>query len=176
VLRETDPQAGLTLWEVLLPEEVKRLPAELARSTPTWTTTALHPPGFGGGGLEWPQEGVIDQVRSLPVGEIATAGLSDRSLARAALTGVDQERPWLVEVCTRACSWLSPLRASVQVSTSHHGAGWRAHQHLLGKRPRPGCRNGATGGVILGSRRCRGTTWCSATTRCVARRLLLAGL
>jgi len=63
VLRETDPQAGLTLSEVLLPEEVKRLPAELARSTPTWTTTTLHPPGFGGGGLEWPQEGVIDQVQ-----------------------------------------------------------------------------------------------------------------
>jgi hypothetical protein len=63
VLRETDPQAGLTLWEVLLPEEVKRLPAELARSTPTWTTAALHPRGFGGGGLEWPQEGVIDQVQ-----------------------------------------------------------------------------------------------------------------
>jgi IS5 family transposase len=29
VLRETDPQA--TLWELLLPEEVKRLPAELAK-------------------------------------------------------------------------------------------------------------------------------------------------
>jgi IS5 family transposase len=30
VLRETDPQAGLTLWEALLPEQAKRLPAELA--------------------------------------------------------------------------------------------------------------------------------------------------
>src|SRR5919198_4931253 len=29
VLRETDPQA--TIWELLLPEEAKRLPAELAR-------------------------------------------------------------------------------------------------------------------------------------------------
>ena len=29
MLRETDPQT--TLWELLLPEEVKRLPAELAR-------------------------------------------------------------------------------------------------------------------------------------------------
>jgi transposase, IS5 family len=31
VLRETDPQAGLTLWEALLPEQVRRLPAELAK-------------------------------------------------------------------------------------------------------------------------------------------------
>jgi transposase, IS5 family len=30
VLRETDPQASLTLWEALLPEEARRLPAELA--------------------------------------------------------------------------------------------------------------------------------------------------
>jgi transposase, IS5 family len=30
VLRETDPQAGLTLWEALLPEQARRLPAELA--------------------------------------------------------------------------------------------------------------------------------------------------
>jgi IS5 family transposase len=29
VLRETDPQASLTLWEALLPEEARRLPAEL---------------------------------------------------------------------------------------------------------------------------------------------------
>jgi transposase, IS5 family len=29
VLRETDPQAGLTLWEALLPEQARRLPAEL---------------------------------------------------------------------------------------------------------------------------------------------------
>jgi IS5 family transposase len=29
VLRETDPQASLTLWEALLPEQAKRLPAEL---------------------------------------------------------------------------------------------------------------------------------------------------
>jgi hypothetical protein len=31
VLRETDPQASLTLWEALLPEQAKRLPAELAQ-------------------------------------------------------------------------------------------------------------------------------------------------
>jgi IS5 family transposase len=31
VLRETDPQAGLTLWEVLLPEAAKRLSAELVQ-------------------------------------------------------------------------------------------------------------------------------------------------
>jgi transposase, IS5 family len=31
VLRETDPQAGLTLWEALLPEQARRLPAELAK-------------------------------------------------------------------------------------------------------------------------------------------------
>jgi transposase, IS5 family len=31
VLRETDPQASLTLWETLLPEQAKRLPAELAQ-------------------------------------------------------------------------------------------------------------------------------------------------
>jgi transposase, IS5 family len=31
VLRETDPQASLTLWEALLPGEARRLPAELAR-------------------------------------------------------------------------------------------------------------------------------------------------
>jgi IS5 family transposase len=30
VLRETDPQASLTLWEALLPEEARQLPAELA--------------------------------------------------------------------------------------------------------------------------------------------------
>jgi IS5 family transposase len=30
VLRETDPQASLTLWEALLPEQARRLPAELA--------------------------------------------------------------------------------------------------------------------------------------------------
>jgi transposase, IS5 family len=30
VLRETDPQASLTLWEGLLPEEARQLPAELA--------------------------------------------------------------------------------------------------------------------------------------------------
>jgi hypothetical protein len=30
VLRETDPQASLTLWEALLPEQALRLPAELA--------------------------------------------------------------------------------------------------------------------------------------------------
>jgi transposase, IS5 family len=30
VLGETDPQAGLTLWEALLPEQARRLPAELA--------------------------------------------------------------------------------------------------------------------------------------------------
>ena len=30
MLRETDPQASLTLWEALLPEEARRLPAELA--------------------------------------------------------------------------------------------------------------------------------------------------
>jgi IS5 family transposase len=30
VLRKTDPQASLTLWEALLPEEARRLPAELA--------------------------------------------------------------------------------------------------------------------------------------------------
>jgi hypothetical protein len=29
VLRQTDPQAGLTLWEALLPEQARRLPAEL---------------------------------------------------------------------------------------------------------------------------------------------------
>jgi hypothetical protein len=29
VLRETDPQ--ITIWELLLPEEAKRLPAELVR-------------------------------------------------------------------------------------------------------------------------------------------------
>jgi IS5 family transposase len=29
VLRETDPQAGLTLWEALLPEQARQLPAEL---------------------------------------------------------------------------------------------------------------------------------------------------
>jgi IS5 family transposase len=29
VLRETDPQAGLSLWEALLPEQARRLPAEL---------------------------------------------------------------------------------------------------------------------------------------------------
>src|SRR5436190_4758530 len=48
---------------------------------------------------------------------MATAGLSGRSLATAALTGLDQVSPWLVEVWTRACSWLSPARASGQVST-----------------------------------------------------------
>jgi IS5 family transposase len=31
VLRETDPQASLTLWEALLPEQAKRLPGELAQ-------------------------------------------------------------------------------------------------------------------------------------------------
>ena len=31
MLRETDPQAGLTLWEALLPEQARRLPAELAK-------------------------------------------------------------------------------------------------------------------------------------------------
>jgi transposase, IS5 family len=31
VLRETDPQASLTLWEALLPEQARRLPAELAQ-------------------------------------------------------------------------------------------------------------------------------------------------
>jgi IS5 family transposase len=31
VLRGTDPQAGLTLWEALLPEQARRLPAELAK-------------------------------------------------------------------------------------------------------------------------------------------------
>jgi len=31
VLRETDPQASLTMWEALLPEQAKRLPAELAQ-------------------------------------------------------------------------------------------------------------------------------------------------
>ena len=30
MLRETDPQASLTLWEALLPEEARQLPAELA--------------------------------------------------------------------------------------------------------------------------------------------------
>jgi hypothetical protein len=30
VLRETDPQASRTLWEALLPEEARQLPAELA--------------------------------------------------------------------------------------------------------------------------------------------------
>jgi IS5 family transposase len=30
VLRESDPQASLTLWEALLPEQARRLPAELA--------------------------------------------------------------------------------------------------------------------------------------------------
>ena len=30
MLRETDPQASLTLWEALLSEEARRLPAELA--------------------------------------------------------------------------------------------------------------------------------------------------
>jgi len=30
VLRETDPQAGLSLWEALLPEQARQLPAELA--------------------------------------------------------------------------------------------------------------------------------------------------
>jgi IS5 family transposase len=30
VLRESDPQAGLTLWEALLPEQARRLPTELA--------------------------------------------------------------------------------------------------------------------------------------------------
>jgi hypothetical protein len=29
VLRETDPQASLSLWEALLPEEARRPPAEL---------------------------------------------------------------------------------------------------------------------------------------------------
>jgi hypothetical protein len=143
VLRETDPQAGLTLWEVLLPEEVKRLPAELARSTPTWTTTALHPRGFGGGGLEWPQEGVIDQVQ-------VAAGGRDRDgrvVGPVACYGggVDWGRPGEALVgggLHQGLLVVEPVAASVQVSTSHHGAGWRAHQHLLGKRPRPGCRNG----------------------------------
>jgi hypothetical protein len=91
VLRETDPQAGLTLWEVLLPEEVKRLPAELARSTPTWTTTALHPRGFGGGGLEWPQEG----VRTLVFAGCG-AGLDDPNLGalRRWLAGVFARSPY----------------------------------------------------------------------------------
>jgi len=31
VLRETDPQASLTLWEALLPEQARRLPAELVQ-------------------------------------------------------------------------------------------------------------------------------------------------
>jgi hypothetical protein len=31
VLRESDPQASLTLWEALLPEQARRLPAELAQ-------------------------------------------------------------------------------------------------------------------------------------------------
>jgi len=31
VLRETDPQAGLTLWEALLPEQARQLPVELAK-------------------------------------------------------------------------------------------------------------------------------------------------
>jgi IS5 family transposase len=31
VLRETDPQAGLSLWEALLPEPARQLPAELAQ-------------------------------------------------------------------------------------------------------------------------------------------------
>src|SRR5512132_2617423 len=44
-------------------------------------------------------------------------GLSGRSLATAAFTGVDQVSPRLAEVWTRACSWLIPLRASGQVST-----------------------------------------------------------
>jgi IS5 family transposase len=30
VLRETEPQAGLSLWEALLPEQARQLPAELA--------------------------------------------------------------------------------------------------------------------------------------------------
>jgi hypothetical protein len=43
VLRETDSQT--TIWELLLPEQAKRLPAELAWSTPTWTTSASSRPG-----------------------------------------------------------------------------------------------------------------------------------
>jgi hypothetical protein len=43
VLRETDPQT--TIWELLLPEEAKRLPADCKRSTPTLMMSASSRPG-----------------------------------------------------------------------------------------------------------------------------------
>jgi hypothetical protein len=62
VLRETDPQAGLTLWRCCWPE-VKRLSAELVKIDAYLDDERPASAAVGGGGLEWPQEGVVDQVQ-----------------------------------------------------------------------------------------------------------------
>ena len=54
VLRETDPQASLSLWEALLPEEARQLPAELARgrclpgrrTLPSAVASPVRPPAW----------------------------------------------------------------------------------------------------------------------------------
>jgi hypothetical protein len=51
VLRETDPQT--TMWELLLPEEAKRLPAELAAVDAYWTTSGSSRRGGGCSTAGW---------------------------------------------------------------------------------------------------------------------------
>jgi hypothetical protein len=88
VLHDTDPQAGLTLWRCCWPE-VKRLSAELVKIDAYLDDERPTSAAVGGGGLEWPQEGVVDQYRSLP-GRDRDGRVIGPVASTAALTGVDQ--------------------------------------------------------------------------------------
>jgi hypothetical protein len=100
VLRETDPQAGLTLWRCCWPE-VKRLSAELVKIDAYLDDERPASAAVGGGGLEWPQEGVVDQYRSLPgrdrdgrvIGPVACYGGVDRGRPGASQEGGPRLRP-----------------------------------------------------------------------------------
>jgi hypothetical protein len=58
--RYTDADSDCTLWDALLPEEAKRLPVELVKSTATWTTSGswrrggrCAPSALGGRRFRW---------------------------------------------------------------------------------------------------------------------------
>jgi hypothetical protein len=88
------PAGRLDLWEVLLPE-VKRLSAELVKIDASLDDERPASAAVGGGGLERPQEGVIDQYRSLPgrdrdgrvIGPVTCYGGVDRGRPGEALVG-----------------------------------------------------------------------------------------